>query len=767
MKLSPHLLQVEQAYQAMMGAASDLDPITFPRPFYNAVRPRRDLPRYRNPASVPILPPQVTPDSHVPPAICKEKLLLLAAFEATHHSSRTPISPDMVPLVIDSGASVTISPYLTDFIDVLRPVQNVAIQGIASGLQVQGIGTLQYKYYNDSGTLQTLTIHDALYVPKCTARLLCPRQLGQATGSPNDGFQCLVDKGILTYQGQITTVSYEPLSKLPVLYTAPGMETYHRFCTSAYSAKFHGSNLTKQQLRKLHMHERCAHAHWDQVNAWIRSGLLPCDPSLANEPDPVCAACQFGKMHRKSHKTNTGHIGANHTAPGMGVSSDGMKAGIPGKVFSTHGTPTTKTYRYATFWIDHFSKFVYITLHDSKRAEDLLKSKLEFEEFAARYGVNISHIRADNGAYTAKILADDCRKKQQTLSFCAVGAHWQNGVAERFIGTLVTRARTILLHAMSKWPQVVTESMWPFALRYMVNFHNASILQSKQATPFSLFTGEDPPYTLQDFRVFGSPCYVLAKRLQDGDNYQKWKSRCWLGMYIGTSNCHASSIPLIYNPMTSHITPQYHVTHDESFTSVNAQGHPAYEEVMEQLYEKATWIFQSRYDDEEALYYFSSFWTDPPPLQIPANPKKRSHCQMRIESTREALAPGPTHNLSTEPREASAPSSPNNPREAIAPASTSSSEGAPTNAIIREATAPDCPSHSEGAFSINLIREANAPVSTSPSEGAQIQRELNDDATPVILPSVSEGACLVPPPRSSPCNGISRSFMPRAFATRS
>jgi hypothetical protein len=26
---------------------------------------------------------------------------------------------------------------------------------------------------------------------------------------------------------------------------------------------------------------------------------------------------------------------------------------------------------------------------------------------------------------------------------------------------------------------------------------------------------------------------------------------------------------------------------------------------------------------------------------------------------------------------------------------------------------------------------------------------------------------LVPPPRSSPCNGISRSFMPRAFATRS
>jgi len=221
-------------------------------------------------------------------------------------------------------------------------------------------------------------------------------------------------------------------------------------------------------------------------------------------------------------------------------------------------------------------------------------------------------------------------------------------------------------------------------------------------------------------------------------------------MYIGTSNCRASSIPLIYNPMTSHVTPQYHVTHDESFTSVNAQGHPAYEKVMEQLYEKATWIFQSKYDDEDALYYFSSIWTDPPPLSIPANPKKRTHRQMRTESTREAPAPGPTCKPPTGSREASAPSAPNTPREAIAPASTSSSEGAPPIAIIREATAPDCPSHSEGAFSITPIREANAPVSTSPSEGAHIESTFSADVTPIIPPSVSEGACLVPPPAPNP-----------------
>jgi len=501
MKLSPHFHQVEQAYHAMMNALSDFDTTQnsrFPR---HGARPRRDLPRDRPSSMVPVIPDQVTPEITLPPLECQEKLLLLAAFEATYHSSQTPISPDMVPLVIDSGASITISPYLTDFIGQLRPVQDVSIQGIASGLQVKGIGTLQYKFFNDSGVMQTMTIPDALFVPKCTARLLCPRQLGHSTGNHTDGFQSLCDKGILTYQGQQTTVSYEPLSQLPMLYTAPGIDTFQRFCTSAFSSQFQHGNLTKNQLRKLHMHERCAHAHWDQINTWIRAGLLPCDPSLANEPDPVCSTCQFGKMHKKSHKTNTGHIGAEHTTPGMGVSSDGMEAGVPGQVFSTHGTPTNKTYKYSTFWIDHYSKFVYVTMHATKRAEDLLQSKLEFEDFASRYGVSISHIRADNGAYTAKILDHDCRKKLQTLSFCAVGAHWQNGVAERFIGTLVTRARTILLHAMAKWPQVVTESMWPFALRYMVNFHNASVLRQKQSTPTPFSLAKILP---KPFRIFVS-----------------------------------------------------------------------------------------------------------------------------------------------------------------------------------------------------------------------------------------------------------------------
>jgi hypothetical protein len=55
-------------------------------------------------------------------------------------------------------------------------------------------------------------------------------------------------------------------------------------------------------------------------------------------------------------------------------------------------------------------------MHKTKKAEELLRSKLEFEEFASKHGIKIQSIREDNGVYTAKMFQDACLKKQQQLS---------------------------------------------------------------------------------------------------------------------------------------------------------------------------------------------------------------------------------------------------------------------------------------------------------------------------------------------------------------
>jgi hypothetical protein len=56
--------------------------------------------------------------------LAKERMIHLAAF-ATYLESITPMTPDMVPLIIDTGASVSLSPYWSDFKSPIKPVQNV------------------------------------------------------------------------------------------------------------------------------------------------------------------------------------------------------------------------------------------------------------------------------------------------------------------------------------------------------------------------------------------------------------------------------------------------------------------------------------------------------------------------------------------------------------------------------------------------------------------------------------------------------------------
>ncbi len=139
-----------------------------------------------------IYPASVTtihrPITHCPTIYKKEKLLQLAAFEATCQDAQTPISPDMVPLIIDTGASITVLPYKTEFTSNIKPVQSIEIDGISEGLQAKRIGDVAYHIYNDTNELQTLTLRNGLYVPQCTARLLCLRQIEIATGNKMNGF---------------------------------------------------------------------------------------------------------------------------------------------------------------------------------------------------------------------------------------------------------------------------------------------------------------------------------------------------------------------------------------------------------------------------------------------------------------------------------------------------------------------------------------------------------------------------------------------------
>jgi len=511
MKLSDYQIAIERAYTSLLHdialQTACRDDFAFN---YIRRRPAHVLPREQAHPLPPLPVMEYEPDTITLPFHAKEKMVQLAAFQSTFHDSVTPFTPDMVPLIFDTGASISISPCHSDFVTPLREVQHITIKGVASGLQAKGIGDLSYTFVNNAGETQTLLLRNCLYVPDCAVRLTCPRQIGAVTGNPNDGLYVTAPGTVLVVEGKHTTIKYDSLSQLPVMFTKPGISSYIQFATKlqAHSTSLMFSsavnqNLTKRQKQKLYLHELCAHEGFRNLNHWIRKGLCPgVDPSLASEPDPLCASCCFGKARRLTHKTHTGHISKEHTRPGQGVSSVGLESGTPGRPFTTKGSASNHRYNYVSFWVDHMSSFVYFTFHSSKAATELVKSKIEFEQYASRFNVKIENIRADNGIYTAQLFRDSCMKNQQNLTFCAVGAHWQNGTAEQFIGTVTQRARTILLHAMAKWPSVISEEMWPFALRHAVNFHNSSLRKDSSLSPYEAFTGQTSPWLIKDFRVF-------------------------------------------------------------------------------------------------------------------------------------------------------------------------------------------------------------------------------------------------------------------------
>jgi hypothetical protein len=97
----------------------------------------------------------------------------------------------------------------------MKPMSNIKINGIASGLHVAGIGLLKWSIRDDENNEVDLYIKDALYVPQAPMGLLCPQQIAQQTRKPGDGFKALRNHGIFTFDGFHRTIPYDSRSRLP------------------------------------------------------------------------------------------------------------------------------------------------------------------------------------------------------------------------------------------------------------------------------------------------------------------------------------------------------------------------------------------------------------------------------------------------------------------------------------------------------------------------------------------------------------------------
>ena len=284
----------------------------------------------------------------------------------------------------------------------------------------------------------------------------------------------------------------------------------------------------------LRWHHKLGHISPRRMQLMARSGMIP--KRLATCPVPLCTSCLFGKATRRPWraKTPANQDQASHTltAPGDCVSIDQLVSTTPGLIAQLRGQPTKARYKVATIFVDQYSGLSYVHLQRSTSAEETVEAKLRFEQFARGHGVNhIKHYHADNGIFADNLFRKAVAEGKQTLSFCGVNAHWQNGVAERRIRELQDHARTMLIHANKQWPQAITANLWPYALRMANDVLNSSPrLKSKQdfgtRTPVEIFSGSQVSCNPKHWHPFGCPVYALDSAISAGKSSgKKWTDR--------------------------------------------------------------------------------------------------------------------------------------------------------------------------------------------------------------------------------------------------
>lgn len=106
-------------------------------------------------------------------------------------------------------------------------------------------------------------------------------------------------------------------------------------------------------------------------------------------------------------------------------------------------------------------------------ADATVDAKQAFERVCSKYGVVVRHYHADNGLFDTRKFKLSIEQAGQSLTFCGVNAHHQNGKAERRIKDITEGARTALLHAVHRWPKAVDASLWPASVKNYVNLRNS------------------------------------------------------------------------------------------------------------------------------------------------------------------------------------------------------------------------------------------------------------------------------------------------------
>ena len=484
-------------------------------------------------------------------------------------------TPSTFRVIFDSGASLAISPNKDHFVGPIQPCSKF-LGGLANGMKIEGIGTIQWSFKSSAGLL---TIHSkCYYVPNAKACLISPQRLFKASEGVTGAFIVKENKAELTFDGVGTlSIPYDDKSYLPIA-TAKNFALGGVPQANMILLDEENQNLSASQKLLLLWHHKFAHKSMKVVQVLLRKAPFISDRFLRASRCslPKCDICEFAKAHRQPTKgavqsknlLTDGTLKSGDLRPGASVSTDHFESRVKGRTLNSFGRPGSAKYVGGCIFVDHMSSYIHVEFQHGFSSSETLRAKQAFEKLALDYGVLVDSYLADNGVFKANAFVQHINQHGQKLRFCGVNAHHQNGVAERSIRTVSEMARAMLLHSSLHWKSGIDSSLWPLAVSHAAYIYN-HLPNSHDVCPADLFTGTTVPrHHLLQAHVWGCPVYVLDPQLQQGKKLPRWQPRARRGVFVGYSPSHSSNVPLILNLQTGSISPQFHVVFDDAFSTV-------------------------------------------------------------------------------------------------------------------------------------------------------------------------------------------------------
>jgi hypothetical protein len=215
-------------------------------------------------------------------------------------------------------------------------------------------------------------------------------------------------------------------------------------------SKEEGSPLAANEDRAelMHSHYRLGHLTFDKLKQLALNGKIP--KILAHIKPPKCAGCLFGAMTKIpwcGKESKSSHEVFIATKLRETVSVDQMVSTKVGFFTQLKGKLAKKRYRCCTIFVDHYSRLHFMHNQIDDSFVETVATKHTFEKFVAKNGVHIHHYHCNNGRFADNAFKESCESSRQRLTFCAVNAHFQNGIAERIIRDILESTQKLLLHA--------------------------------------------------------------------------------------------------------------------------------------------------------------------------------------------------------------------------------------------------------------------------------------------------------------------------------